>query len=129
MLAAPAVARHLSSVTGGGGGTATAADGRPADRAVVATVAVLAILVVRLITDRALRTPPIPAFGPWQGPAVPGAPAPFQPGYPVAFGPDGGQPPIPGAQPPFGQPGQPQTDPHQWGPRPQQWPPSGPPQP
>lgn len=91
--------------------------------------AVLAILVVRLITDRALRTPPIPAFGPWQGPAVPGAPAPFQPGYPVAFGPDGGQPPIPGAQPPFGQPGQPQTDPHQWGPRPQQWPPSGPPQP
>lgn len=46
VLAAPAVARHLSSVTGGGGGTATAADDRPADRAVVATVAVLAILVV-----------------------------------------------------------------------------------
>lgn len=92
------------------------------------TAAVLAILVVRLITGRALRTQPIPIFGPWHGAA---APASFHPGYPVApaLGPDAGYPPIPGAQPPSGQPGQPQPGPQQWGPRPQQWPPAGPPQP
>lgn len=74
--------------------------------------AVLAILMVRLVTARALRTPPAPAPGqPWQGPAAfpyPAGPqAPWQAGAPS-------YPPQPGPQ--------------QWTPPQQQWPPSAPPQ-
>ena len=52
VLAAPAVARHLTALTGGGAGVATEVDDRPADGALRATVAVLALVVVVAVGTR-----------------------------------------------------------------------------
>lgn len=69
---------------------------------------VLAILVVRLITERAVRTPPVmsgyaataPMVGqPWQSTAGPGTPAPWQPNQPTPSTSAPGYPSVPAPGP------------------------------